>query len=120
MNALKTRARMRGQGGFTLIELLIVIAILGILAGVVVYAIGGTTDSAREKACMTERQTIETALEAYKADAEIYPTTLGSLKPKYLKSEPKTANWSFTANTGTVQADDGGGYAAVVTKCNTN
>lgn len=58
----------RGQGGFTLIELLIVIAILGILAGVVVYAVGGTTDTAKKQACKTGRQTVETAVEAFKAD----------------------------------------------------
>ena len=96
MNAIKNKSRMRGQGGFTLIELLIVIAILGILAGVVVYAVGGTTDSAKKNACKTEKATIETAAEAFKADSvtSAYPATLAALTPKYLKSDP-SANFDI-------------------------
>ena len=45
MKAFNDRRAAAGQGGFTLIELLIVIAILGILAGVVVLAVGGVSDS---------------------------------------------------------------------------
>ena len=69
MKHLSARLQHRGQGGFTLIELLVVIAILGILAAVVVFAVGNTTDSAQEKACKTEKQTILTAMEAYRANA---------------------------------------------------
>ncbi len=41
--------RAQGQGGFTLIELLVVIAILAVLAGVVVFAVDGITDTARTR-----------------------------------------------------------------------
>jgi len=120
MNALKTRARMRGQGGFTLIELLIVIAILGILAGVVVYAVGGTTDSAKKNACKTERGTVETALEAYKADSanDSYPTTLTYLEPKYLKKAPSTSDFGYTSTGPAVTAITGGKYKNVYADCN--
>ncbi len=116
MNALKSRARMRGQGGFTLIELLIVIAILGILAGVVVYAVGGSTESAKKNACTTERDTIDTALEAYKADATTgaYPGDLASLTPKYLKRAAKTADWNYANGSVSPSA---GKYNAVSTSC---
>ena len=98
MNALKTRAQMRGQGGFTLIELLIVIAILGILAGVVVYAVGGTTDTAKKQACKTGKQTIETAAEAYKADKATYPDSITDLVGSYIKKDTK----DFTTSGGLV------------------
>jgi prepilin-type N-terminal cleavage/methylation domain-containing protein len=60
-------ARMRTEEGFTLIELLIVIVILGILAGVVLFSVGGITDRGSTAACKSDRKTIEVAVEAYRA-----------------------------------------------------
>jgi prepilin-type N-terminal cleavage/methylation domain-containing protein len=62
------------ERGFTLVELLIVIVILGILAGIVVFAVGNLTSNAKTNACATEKSTITTALEAYKAQMGVYPT----------------------------------------------
>ncbi|MDP1792998.1 MAG: type II secretion system protein [Acidimicrobiales bacterium] len=56
---------MRNERGFTLIELLVVIVILGILAAVVVFAVGGLSDSGNDNACKTDTRTIRTAQEAY-------------------------------------------------------
>ena len=108
MNAIETRRmRSKGQSGFTLIELLVVIAILGVLAGVVVFAVGGVTTSAKKNACKTEAKTIATALEAFKADSatSAYPAVgasplgLSALSPatgtKYLKTDP-SANFTYT------------------------
>ena len=57
------------EQGFTLVELLIVIVIMGILAGIVVFAVGNLTRSANQNACKTEADTFETAIQAYKARA---------------------------------------------------
>lgn len=54
-----------GAKGFTLIELLVVIIILGILAGVVIFAIGKIQDRAQENACTTDLDTIKTAIAAW-------------------------------------------------------
>jgi general secretion pathway protein G len=63
------------QKGFTLVELLVVIVILGILAAVVVFAVGGTTDNAQSSACKAEQSTVESAVEAYRVkDGANYPT----------------------------------------------
>jgi general secretion pathway protein G len=56
-----------GEGGFTLIELLVVIVILGILAAIVVFAIGGLTDSSTKSACNADANTLKTAEDAYYA-----------------------------------------------------
>ena len=45
------RGFRRNDSGFTLTELLIVIVILGVLAGIVVFAVGGITDRGEMSAC---------------------------------------------------------------------
>lgn len=54
-----------GDRGFTLIELLIMIVILGILASVVVFAVGGVTVRGESSTCVTDERTLATAIEAY-------------------------------------------------------
>ncbi len=51
--------------GFTLVELLIVIVILGVLAAVVLFAVGGIIGSADESACAAELRTLQTAQDVH-------------------------------------------------------
>ena len=68
--------RARQEEGFTLIELMIVIVILGVLAGIVVFAVGGITDRGTSAACKTDVSTIQTAVEAYYAKTGGYPANI--------------------------------------------
>lgn len=75
MNEYINRLR-KDERGFTLIELLIVIVILGILAGIVIFAVAGITDRGNVAACKSDRKTIEVAVEAYRAKNGGYPPNL--------------------------------------------
>lgn len=85
--------------GFTLIELLIVIVILGILATVVVFAVGGITDQGEQSACKAERKTVEVAIEAYRAQEGSYPATMGALvgTTGFMRSTPTWYELSGTS-----------------------
>lgn len=73
LKSLQARREQENEEGFTLIELLIVIVVLGILAAVVVFALGGVTGNAKAAACSADAKTIETAVGAYNADAPVSP-----------------------------------------------
>jgi general secretion pathway protein G len=62
------------DSGFTLIELLIVIVVLGILAAVVVFALGGVTSKSAKASCAADAKTVETAIAAYQAQTGLTPT----------------------------------------------
>jgi prepilin-type N-terminal cleavage/methylation domain-containing protein len=67
------RSRRRNESGFTLIELLIVIVILGVLSGIVVFAVSGIQDRGNAAACKTDKKTVLVAVEAYYAKKGSYP-----------------------------------------------
>ena len=81
-----------GNDGFTLIELLIVIAVLGILAAVVVFSLGGVATSASVAACQSDVKTIETAIAAYNAQTGGTPVVTTSLLTS--GSHPYVTSWS--------------------------
>ncbi len=75
MNVAQMRKRQQKQKGFTLLEVLIVIAILGMLAGMVVPNLMGNQDSAKLQATAIEITSIEQTLDLYALKAGQYPTT---------------------------------------------
>ncbi len=71
------RAAQEIDGGFTLIELLIVIVVLGILAAVVVFSLGGVATSSALAACQSDGATYETAIAAATAQGSTAPVDAG-------------------------------------------
>lgn len=79
MHGFSTSTRERNDG-FTLVEILIVIAILGILATVTVFAMRGTATRAEGTTCENDAKTLYTSVEAYFVDHSgrtIAPTGVG-------------------------------------------
>ena len=56
---------MRKEHGFTLIELLIVLAILGILIGIVTMSVGNLNQTAKERGMKAEKEIVQVAIDTY-------------------------------------------------------
>ena len=133
MNALAQRRRSSREDGFTLIELLIVIIILGILAAIVVFAVGSTRKDAVSSSCKTDAKSIDLSAEAVNTKVGKYPavagtstgdnltssSTVGATNGALLRSWPggttaATDDYVFTY----AQTGSGTGYTLTVTGAN--
>jgi len=77
------------QKGFTLLEIMVVIVILGVLAAMVVPNLIGNKDKADVQKVKSDIIALENALDMYKLDNSVYPTTDQGLEA--LVSEPSAS-----------------------------
>lgn len=76
---ITTVSRRRHHDGFTLIELLVVVIILGVISGVVVFAVRGAGDKGEANAKAADERIVRTAMEAFCATYGRYATSMDEL-----------------------------------------
>lgn len=69
---MKTRSR---QQGFSLIEIMVVLVIMGLLVGIVAPNVIGNLEDANKKKVFADFRNIETALQTYRLDNYVYPSS---------------------------------------------
>ena len=102
----RSAGEQRTDRGFTLVELLIVIVLLGIVATVVVFAVRGVTDTAKQNVCSMDRRIIDAAVLAYDVatPSNVAPTERTLVAAGYLREF--SPNFDLDA-TGEVVAQQG-------------
>ncbi|HCJ7300721.1 TPA: type II secretion system major pseudopilin GspG [Vibrio cholerae] len=85
--------KMRKQTGFTLLEVMVVVVILGILASFVVPNLLGNKEKADQQKAVTDIVALENALDMYKLDNSVYPTTDQGLEALVTKPNPEPRNY---------------------------
>jgi len=75
--------------GFSLVELMIVIIILGLIAGLVIPNIIGQGEKAKEKLVCVQMKNLKNALDSFKVQEGVYPTTQEGLKALIQNPNPQ-------------------------------
>ena len=87
--SLRRAARRADRRGFTLIELIIVIAVIGILAGIAIAQLRQAPRRAAEAALKENLFTMRSVIDQYYADKQSYPQALSDLVSSgYLRKVP--------------------------------
>ncbi len=104
----RIRAARGNENGFTLTELLITIVILGVLAGIVVFAVAQFTDDGNEAACETGARAVSSAAAAFVAREGRLPATIAEIVTEgYLQAAPSNPEYAivYAAGTGLATCD---------------
>ena len=90
-----SRPGIERNNGFTLIEVMVVVVILSILAAIVVPKIMDRPEQARITKAKSDVRALEAALNLYRLDNMLYPTTDQGLEALVTKpsGSPEPKNW---------------------------
>ena len=85
--------RRPATAGFTLIEMLVVIAIIAVLAGVVAPEIFRNVGDANTSAARSQVEVLGLALDQYRLDTHVYPTTEQGLEALRIAPAAGVQGW---------------------------
>lgn len=91
---VQARAGRPGEAGFTLLEVLVVIAILGLLVGLVAPAVLRQLGGARVSVAKQSIESLGAVLDLYRLDAGGYPTTEQGLQALVTRPTGAPPTWS--------------------------
>jgi general secretion pathway protein G len=111
-SAFRDAYRRRHEGGFTLLELLVVLAILGLLIGLVAPAALHQLGSAKMKVAHQSIERLASVLDMYKLDVGTYPTTEQGLQALLTRPSGVT-HWSGPYLKGDAVPEDPWGHSFV-------
>jgi len=88
--------RHPAQSAFTLLEIMLVVMIIALLAGLAIYNMGSTLNTAGRTTASAHLNSFDVALLNYRAKAGFYPTTEQGLKALVERptTEPVPRSWS--------------------------
>lgn len=83
------------RAGFTLIEILVVVAVIAILAGLVTPMVFRNVADAKVSSARAQLELFATALDAYRLDTDVYPSTAQGLAALRVApaGEPAARGW---------------------------
>lgn len=90
----ETKTGSFGEAGFTLLEVLVVIAILGLLVGLVAPAVLRQLGGARVSVAKQSIESLGAVLDLYRLDAGAYPTTEQGLQALVTRPTGASPTWS--------------------------
>jgi len=114
--------RVRSNKGFTLVEILIVVAIIGVLAGVIIPRFSGVLGHSQTQAATHESALVQTAMDTMMAkeslssvtvvgtatnDMSGFPDGTNPLYPNYFRTATSTGTYTCTPNGLVTQVSDG-------------